>query len=243
MLKKLGPTLVAIFGVVALAYAQMTTIEKLRFSGSNCVISSGASAPSGGSTCDVYVKSDGTLYVNAGSAWGSVGAIQSASVSLTDAQIKTLPTAAVTLVAAPGAGKYINLIHADLFIKRLADYTNINATDAFLVLSLGSFGASWDQTLYLVNDGSATPAQTEFGNFFGGGVTSNRTSVTGGYMLAASDGWPPFMQSQDGASSGNVINKPLIIYGGNGGSGNLTGGNAGNSLRVKVFYSVEDVIP
>lgn len=41
----------------------------LLFSSTGCSLSSGSAAPSGGNNCDVYFKSDGTIYVKTGGAW------------------------------------------------------------------------------------------------------------------------------------------------------------------------------
>ena len=70
------------------------------------------------------------------------------SVILTDAQIKALPTTAVTIVPAPGIGK---LIIPQVAIARMnwtADYDNIDSVCALYVDLSGTFvGALFQETL------------------------------------------------------------------------------------------------
>lgn len=65
---------------------------------------------------------------------GAGGGLLSATVTLTDAQIKALPTTPVQVLAAPGAGKYYKIFGAQIITDTsAAAYTNVSASGLITV--------------------------------------------------------------------------------------------------------------
>ena len=146
--------------------------------------------------------------------------IGAASVSLTDAQIKALPTALVSLVSAPGSGKRIVPIKGVFrAVTTSGAYTNINATLCKLRLVYGNniWVASWE-----VSDDSGA-ASTNFTQLLGGASVQS-------VVLHEWDGDPRAVADVENVAVGVSID--------NNGSGDLTGGHASNSLVVSFLYLV-----
>ncbi len=187
----------------------------------------------------LYVKESGTGntgWVAMSSASASTGGnIQKATVTLTDAQVKALPTTPITLVAAQGSGFQIIPIMSVLRAKFSAGaYTNINAA----ALMGTEYAGGQDQSGYLANVAGATPVLTKVTTLLG---ANNSTVVLQPYVQNVepiADEWGVFPSIQ---STGNLDNVALRVYVDNGGSGNFTGGNAANTLPITTYYTVEPV--
>lgn len=137
--------------------------------------------------------------------------------TLTNAQIKALPTTPITLIAAPGSGKRIVPIKGVWRAVIVAAYTNINATFSKLRLVYGN--NLWEAST-AVTDG-VSPAEL-----------SSLIATTGTRSVPLHE-WDD--QPQPAA---NVENAALGISMDNNSSGDLTGGNVGNSLVVSFSYLV-----
>jgi len=89
-----------------------------------------------------------------------------ASVELTDAQIKALPTTPIQLVAAQGAGKAIYILNANAVQKIVSNgfYTNITATEFLLTTQ------SNDNSVFIVD---ANALQEVTGTWFCQGVVNS----------------------------------------------------------------------
>lgn len=163
-------------------------------------------------------------------AHGSAQTVQVASLTLNDAQIRGLPTTNVPdLVAAPGAGLAVvapvvlGLGMAVLTAELHADYGNIDA------------GASWQ---FFLDGGADT------------GYSGVPDGVVGSMAAFLAPGAPTThswllhsvkTQSANTFSSNPVENVKVGVYVDNQGSGDLTGGNAANTLTVSILYSVVEV--
>lgn len=155
------------------------------------------------------------------------------TVTLTDAQIKALPTTPITLVAAPGASKVVVLDRVYGYLDSAAGaYTNINAAAyGYIEYAAGSLASS-----YLTNDATLTPARAYFSAVFGA-ATKNWFPLAPYEDTVETNEWgnlsSPVLQSQS-------ANSLLRFTVSNGGSGNLTGGHSANTLKFVIYYSVED---
>lgn len=167
--------------------------------------------------------------------------IFTATVTLTDAQVKALPTTPITVVAAPGANKMIQLVQATVIASVSTPYTNLDATFCGLYLALDG-GAYYSS--YLADDPSTTPALSQATDLVGTASSAVATlhmyreavPVAGGagYVIeGTSAGFPALT---------DVANKALKVHFENNGSGNLTGGTGANTLRIVAHYFIVDTV-
>lgn len=131
-----------------------------------------------------------------------------ASVTLTDAQIKALPTTPVQIMAAPGANKVINVINI------------FNYLDA----TAGAYGNITNAEPSTYYDGTG-------GNISFGGDLDMENPVKS-FVIQPLPGILDITE--------DAINKGVMYYLENGAS-NYTGGNAANTLKVTVYYTVVDL--
>lgn len=180
-------------------------------------------------TGNAYLNIAGTWTLVAIAAAPSTSNMPYASVTLTNAQIQALPTTPITLVAAPGANKIIKLIGADARSDFTAGaYSNVSsnasmylALDATNLHQVSTQTAAADRTtLFSTNarNWSFDPDQAQ-------------TSGTAGQSKFAT-------LNQNFTTQ--YVNQPLVLTMTNT-AGNLTAGNAANSLVVTVTYSITTV--
>lgn len=152
----------------------------------------------------------------------------SAQVTLTDAQIKALPTTGIQIVAAPGAGKIIRPFKTFLDTNTSAGaYTNL-ADGGFITIETGGNG------LGQVIGNNAATSNSELTDLLG--VASQRgQDVDQSYQdyQATFDGVYSYSFALSGPTNG-----ALTIRAYNAAAGNFTGGNAANTLKVTVLYLV-----
>lgn len=153
------------------------------------------------------------------------------SVTLTDAQIKALPTTAIELVPAPGADQFIAPIAAWFFVDWTADYTNLGSTARIGVGYAGTFTsvlAEFDGTgvADLLADGASHVAYQSMASRVATVAVPSTTKGQGQFL------------DEPGA-----VNAALELYAGNTGTatGDFTGGHANNRIIVVVWYGVMDV--
>lgn len=242
--------LVCTVAVVTLAAQQFSDVFARRLclgtALSSCNrIRQGAGSPESsvsGLVGDLYLRTNGTagttLYTKESgtgtTGWVGGNVIRSATVTLTDAQIKALPTTAITLVAAPASGFRIKPISATLIIKSSAGaYTNINTTYAALQIE------STPGVVLLTppsNDNTITPAMTKLTDLFG--ATTRVVDLSTWVNVPASTGeqyvQPNILMTV--AYGDGVLVRVKVD---NNGSGNWTGGNAANTMTVVLYYAVE----
>lgn len=175
---------------------------------------------------------------NGGSGSASGAGILRATASLTNAQILALPTTPVTIIAAPSAGTYITFLGGSLVIDTTgAAYTNIDATyAACAVYYLGDF----TQWIAAGPVDDATYSLTRFTQGFGTGAHLLWNLAV--YQDTPSDGNAGIYWTLPGLIPEATFNGTAVaIAMDNNGSGNLTGGNAANSMTVTLYYVVESI--
>jgi hypothetical protein len=153
--------------------------------------------------------------------------IKGSVVTLTNAQIKALPTTPITLVAAQGANTRVVPVLLDCQSDfSAAAYTNISA-DAYAWVKWSGGSAASN---YLAND--STIPLTLLDDFFG-------TATTQVLLLQ------PYTYAEPVNQWGNLaniytwsVNEGLQLTMSNAAAGALTGGNAANTLRVTPYYVV-----
>lgn len=142
--------------------------------------------------------------------------VATATITLTDAQIKALPTTGIEIVPAPGAGRVLRPYLALIISNFATVYTNLDAGNLGMVIDDGA----GDVTDYCSMTGMMNS-------------TTRKVASMGPYSVT------------DDASGNGVVprlnltgaeNSPLTLFASNAAAGNLTGGNAANTLKVIVHY-------
>jgi hypothetical protein len=170
---------------------------------------------------------------------GSAERVLQATVTLTDAQIKALPSTPVEIVAAPGVGRFLVPIGAWLVLDATAGaYTNFNAFDGLNPYA-SSVYLAWD-ALNFFDDALGPVAADGFLSLAERRVTylspaSGNLQEVGG-NLANSSG---LVYGAAAPATTGYDNGSLSVVGQNNNAlGNFTGGNAANTLAVTMWYCV-----
>lgn len=135
-----------------------------------------------------------------------------ATVELTNAQIKALPTSdpGAQIVAAPGVGKYLKIFGAQIIADTLAAaYTNVSLSGLIKIQLAGAAQA------HVVNNG----------------ILEQEDIVYGDLAPDAGVNVQPL----------NIIENSAIVIQSHNDGGNYTGGNAANTLEAVVYYIIVDL--
>lgn len=156
-------------------------------------------------------------------------ALLSATVELTDAQTKALPTTGIEIVAAPGAGQVVIPVAVIIATDtNAAAYTNIGA-DAFM--EIGTDAVSWCYPAYNESGGDT------FLSALLGVISKEYVTLNTVASQANVAGWGVVANALQRTQIDNKALRVKIT----GNSGNLTGGNVANTLRVNAIYTVIDL--
>jgi hypothetical protein len=215
--------------IALIALVAVEVRDDLRAATASTRLASGGTLPTKCQLGDAYVKTGsaaGLYLCGAADTWRS-NQLQAAA-TLTNAQIKALPTTPITIVSAPGSGKRIKLIAVTLNASFAAGaYTNVDTNGSDLVI-IGD-GGDW-LVSPLVNDtGASITLLTDF--FHAANTVTDLAPVA----IYPTGGWNKY--NDPPSPTGNLDNHAIQIGMDNG--SNLTGGNNANSLTVVLYYVVE----
>lgn len=153
-----------------------------------------------------------------------VAFLRVAKVTLTNDQIKKLPTTPITIIPAPGPNKSLivpltlGFGFGHLLLDWTANYTNL---DAQLSINFENVGAPY------VNLSSSLSQQF----------------LAWGEDVVWQIGFSDFGGSGSGLQSMSFMNnQPVRISITNGVSGNLTGGHANNTLTISLLYNILNLV-
>src|SRR5678816_618252 len=147
--------------------------------------------------------------------------LHQATVTLTNAQIKALPTTAIPLVSAPGVGLIVVPQQVAWYMNWVADYTGIHAAARIGV----SFTASSSSTMLYFNES----VLGQVSDLLADG-SSHFTVMSPRVLTGDSGGGGQFVTALgQGVDDPGASNKGIQVIAVNS-SGDFTGGNAGNSL-------------
>lgn len=147
-----------------------------------------------------------------------------ATVILTDAQIKALPTTPVEIVAAQGVGKGIIPFYVIFASHIVADYNATIAVDASLAIITDNLLEADAQVVSTLLRPNAFVADDKFSFMM---PALNIGEVVGAMSIIR---------------QGPITNDPLTVSMYNGDPiVNLTGGNAANTLKVVTLYAIIDL--
>lgn len=167
-------------------------------------------------------------------ATGTGDAMLTTKITLTNDQIKALPSTPISILPAPGAGKRIIPLHAQVRLSLTAAYSNI-AANASLSLDLPPFA-------YFANDdGGQNTLSTILTN--GGAIVDAAASPS--HQWSTNQGAATALMQGAGATD-NFTNQPLNIALANldaawANAGDLTGGDPANTMTIVVAYYIADL--
>ena len=152
----------------------------------------------------------------------------SKTVTLTNDQIKSLPSIPFVILPAPGSGRRIIVIAARILVNNtLGVYDNVDpALQVYLRLQGGVHGLAVSGLLdvgWILADGSEVGVADTYGDYF---------TTTEGNLLRGNSGY-----------ASDFENLPLVLRADNGSppDTNFTGGHAGNTLKVSVSYVIVEL--
>src|SRR3990172_1029723 len=149
----------------------------------------------------------------------SFNLIKSATVTLTDAEIKALPSTAFEILPAPGVNKLLWVLSGILKFSLVSAYTNRHADNAIFL--------TYDEWF------AEASALTTLPN----GTADDFSSLIPAAFVESRVAWDSYLRSGiDSQPSSDCVNRNIKLFCDNAGSGDFTGGNAANTLKVTIYY-------
>lgn len=145
--------------------------------------------------------------------------------TLDNDQIKALPTAEIELAPAPGAGFMINMFSGAWLMHIVAAYTNFHSAAAVNFV-WGTDNAGWGVATYYKESEAVA-----FGN------TGDHFVQFGAYMQGGNSAATPSLAFWNQEYT-DLDNQKLSLRCSNNVIGDLTGGNAANTLKVIADYTI-----
>lgn len=158
--------------------------------------------------------------------------LHQATVLLTAAQVKALPTTSVQVVAAPGAGKILVPQVAHWHCNWVADFTNIGATAKLRLKTGGGANATM----------SVSEDLNQVSGLLAGGGPDGTNAYTPAFFkgqVLAAPGEPDLFGTTPDYDA-DIANSALVVSAVNDAAADFTGGST-STLRVTVAYLIVDV--
>lgn len=190
--------------------------------------------------------SDVLTVASSGSGGSGGGGILKVVKTLTNNETKALPTTPIQIIEPPGAGKRLHLFHCVVKADNNAGvYSNVNASSAWLGLYY-STGSSWEERASeLIENRTNTMGElVQLTNLLTT-VNNNKLTILQPYRnVLWSNAFSTnnsFLSIPDYMYLPGMDNIGFYLLADNNGDGNYTGGDAANTLKVTVYYSIEDI--
>lgn len=167
------------------------------------------------------------LLLLASSAFGQPCVFKQATVTLSDGQIKALPTTPVEILPAPGPGKMIFPIGGIIYFHWSGNYGNIASNSALVVAHANGFNLL---TAVFENDGSTSVSNILNDDEDYMAILTPRSNVGIGSQTISRYDYAP-----------NFDNRNITVAAYNGFNGNFTGGDPANTIKVTVYYAIVDL--
>lgn len=141
------------------------------------------------------------------------------SITINHSDILLLPTVAKEIIPTPPSGKVYLFVGGSATLNWFADYTNVD-NSGYVLLSMGQANPIASRLpIWIFNNGGTTT-----------GFLSPLTDIIEGIEYG-----------QQQLTDSFVSDTGFVIGCANGGSGNFTGGDSRNTLKVTIAYSIIDI--
>jgi len=188
------------------------------------------------------VRVDGSsVVVNAGNQLE--GLVRRTTVVLSDADILALPSTSVPIVTPPSGYRIKPIAGTWNLDSSNGAYANVDPTYAALLIATQSSG--YFMYGVIANDSTIAPTPlTELTDLLGSAWSKVFDMFPPADMIQGAPGPRSWVQNYPPANMPGVADLdgvPLVVYFDNNGAGNLTGGGAGNTLTVTLYWAYEAV--
>jgi hypothetical protein len=157
--------------------------------------------------------------------------VHQVAVSLTDAQVKALPTTVIEIIPAQGANTVIRLVNGVGIVNKSAGaYTNVTA---------GADGDDASISLTYSSDDNLLASNPTAPSVLVG--LNNEVWIINPYIIPNLFNPVSYLGDPSPGNINNIANEGIFLQAYNS-DGDYTGGNAANTLVVSVVYTVLNVL-